>query len=183
VTPDRFEDFADVINPHRRDTHCWCLSHRLPARDIEELGNGRREQAMRRVCEQRPPGVVTYRDDTPVGWCSIGPRAEIPRLTSSKLIRPLDAIPVWSIICVVVRGGYRRQGVTAHLLDGAVAYAASQGAPAVEAYPVDPPGRMDLTMAFVGTRTMFERAGFDVVGQTDAVASKLPRLVMRRSLA
>ena len=38
-------------------------------------------------------------------------------------------------------------------------------------------------MAFVGTRRMFEKAGFEVVGQTDAVASGLPRLVMRRSLS
>jgi len=183
VTPDRFDDFADVINPNRRPTHCWCLSHRLPAAEIEALGGGSREQAMRRVCERQPPGVVTYQDGVPVGWCSIGPRATIPRLAASKLIRPVDDVPVWSIICVVVRGGYRRQGVTAHLLEGAVRYAAEQGAPAVEAYPVDPPGRMDLTMAFVGTRAMFEKAGFDVVGRTEAVASKLPRLVMRRTLA
>jgi GNAT superfamily N-acetyltransferase len=183
VTPDRFDDFADVINPRRRATHCWCLSHRLPAPQIEQLGGGSREQAMRRVCEQRPPGVVTYADGVPVGWCSIGPRAEIPRLESSRLMLPIDDVPVWSIICVVVRSGHRRQGVTGHLLEGAVSYAASQGAPAVEAYPVDPPGRMDLTMAFVGTRSMFERAGFEVVGRTKAVASKLPRLVMRRVLA
>ena len=183
VTPDRFDDFADVINPNRRATHCWCLSHRLPAAEIKALGGGSREQAMRRVCERQPPGVVTYRDGVPVGWCSVGPRATIPRLAASKLIRPVDDVPVWSIICVVVRGGYRRHGVTSHLLEGAVRYAAEQGAPAVEAYPVDPPGRMDLTMAFVGTRAMFEKAGFEVVGRTDAVASKLPRLVMRRSLA
>ena len=25
VTPDRFEDFADVLNPNRRPEHCWCL--------------------------------------------------------------------------------------------------------------------------------------------------------------
>ena len=95
---------------------------------------------------------------------------------------PTDDVPVWSIICVVVRGGHRKQGVTRHLVEGAVAYAASQGAPAVEAYPVDPAGRMDTTMAFVGTRAMFAGCGFEVVGQTDAVASKMPRLVMRRTL-
>ena len=183
MTPDRFEDFADVINPNRRATHCWCLSHRLQAKDIEELGHGSREQAMRALCErEHPPGVVTYLDGVPVGWCSISPRAEIPRLVQSKLIRPLDDVPVWSIICVVVRGGHRRKGVTGHLIDGAVGYAAANGAPAVEAYPVDPVGRMDLTMAFVGTRSMFERAGFEVVGTTDAVASRMPRLVMRRGL-
>lgn len=183
LTPDRFDDFADVLNTNRRDTHCWCLSHRLRAPEIEELGGGRRELAMRRLTErENPPGVVTYRDGIPVGWCSIGPRAEIPLLRASKLMRPVDDVPVWSIICVVVRPGHRRQGVTGRMLEGAVAYAASRGAPAVEAYPVDPEGRMDLTMAFVGTRSMFEAAGFRVIGTTDAKASRLPRLVMRRDL-
>ncbi|EYR64365.1 GCN5 family acetyltransferase [Actinotalea ferrariae CF5-4] len=181
LTPDRFDDFADVVNPNRRATHCWCLSHRLRAKDIEELGHGDREQAMRRLCErEHPPGVVTYLDGTPVGWCNIGPRADIPRLAGSRLIRPVDDVPVWSIVCVVVRSGHRRAGVTAQLIEGAVAYAAAHGAPAVEAYPVDPQGRMDTTMAFVGTRSMFERAGFEAVGTTAAVASGMPRLVMRR---
>ncbi len=183
VTPDRFEDFAAIVNPTGRDKHCWCLSHRLRAKEIEELGGGNRETAMRKLCErENPPGVIAYRNGEPVGWCSIGPRAEIPLLAASKLIRPVDGVPVWSIICVVVRSGHRRQGVTKHLLEGAIAYAASRGALAVEAHPVDPDGRMDTTMAFVGTRAMFERAGFRVIGTTDAVASRMPRLVMRRDL-
>ena len=107
-----------------------------------------------------------------------------PRLSRSKLIRPLDDVPVWSIICVVVRGGHRKRGYTTPLIDGAVEYAASRGAPAVESYPVDPgTGRIDLTMAFVGTRAMFEKAGFEVVGTTDAVASKLPRIMRRHRAA
>jgi GNAT superfamily N-acetyltransferase len=138
---------------------------------------------MRALCErEHPPGVVTYLDGTPVGWCNIGPRSEITRLVNSKLILPTDDVPVWSIVCVVVRGGHRRKGVTGHLIEGAVAYAEANGAPAVEAHPVDPQGRMDTTMAFVGTRSMFEKAGFEVVGTTDAVASRMPRIVMRRSL-
>lgn len=183
LTPARFDDFAAVINPNRRETHCWCLSHRLPTSDIEELGQGSREQAMRCLTERHhPPGVVGYDDGDPVGWCSISPRSEIPRLERSKLIRRIDDVDVWSIICVVIRGGHRKRGHTRPLLEGAVAYAASRGAPAVEAHPVDPDGRMDLTMAFVGTRAMFEAVGFNVVGQTNAVASKMPRLVMRRDL-
>lgn len=184
VTPDRFEDFADVINQKRRANHCWCLSHRLRQAEIEELGDGDRELAMRRLCErENPPGVVSYADGEPVGWCSIGPRGEITSLAKSRLIRPIDDVPVWSIICVVVRPGHRRKGVAVRMLEGAVAYAGSRGAPAVEAYPVDPPGRMDLTMAFVGTRGMFEQVGFQVVGSTDAVASRMPRLIMRYDLS
>ncbi len=183
VTAERFDDFADVVNPRRRDTHCWCLSHRLRVAEIEELGHGSREDAARALAAGRTSfGVVTYRDEVPVGWCHVAPRTDIPRLAASRLIRPVDDVAVWSIICVVVRSGHRRQGVTGHLLEGAVAYAASRGAPAVEAHPVDPDDRMDTTMAFVGTRSMFERAGFEVVGRTDAVASGMPRLVMRRTL-
>jgi len=81
VTPDRFEDFADVLNRSRRVNHCWCLSHRLQAAEIERLGGGSRDLAMRRLCErEHPPGVVTYLDGEPIGWCNIGPRAEITRL-------------------------------------------------------------------------------------------------------
>src|SRR6266536_1426370 len=108
VTPDRFDDFADVINKNRRANHCWCLNHRLRPADIAALGDGSREQAMRRLCErEHPPGVVSYLEGEPVGWCSIGPRTETPRLSSSRLIRPVDDIAVWSIICVIVRPGHR----------------------------------------------------------------------------
>lgn len=183
VTPDRFGDFADVVNHNRRKTHCWCASHRLTEAEVRELGGGDREQAMRQLTtREHPPGVVTYLDGTPVGWCNIGPRAEITKLVRSRVLTPIDEVPVWSIICVLVRAGHRRQGVTEHLIAGAVEYAASHGAPAVEAYPVDPEGRMDLTMAFVGTRRMFDKAGFTVRGTSDATASGMPRLVMRRDL-
>ncbi|KGN30549.1 GCN5 family acetyltransferase [Knoellia sinensis KCTC 19936] len=187
VTPDRFEDFADVINKNRRPTHCWCLSHRLTAAEVTDLGGDgptQREQAMRALCERElPPGVVTYKDGIPVGWCNIGPRADITRLKQSTLMPPTDDLPVWSIVCVVVRSGHRKQGVTQRLIEGAVDYARAHGAPAVESHPVDPKGRMDLTMAFVGTKAMFEKAGFEVVGTTEATASKMPRLTMRRTLS
>ena len=183
VTPDRFEDFADVINPNRRATHCWCLSHRLGAKEIEELGHGSRERAMRALCErEHPPGVVTYLDGLPVGLVQHRTARRDPSPGPVEAHPPIDDLPVWSIVCVVVRSGHRKKGVTSHLIEGAVEYAAASGAPAVEAYPVDPAGRMDPTMAFVGTRAMFEKAGFKVVGTTDAVASSMPRLVMRRSL-
>ena len=187
VTPDRFDDFADIVNKNRRANQCWCLSHRLTQAEITELGgtgDDSREAAMRRLCErEHPPGVVTYLDGVPVSWCNIGPRSEITRLANSKLIPPTDDLPVWSIVCIVVRSGYRKRGVTHQLIEGAVAYAASHGAPAVEAHPVDPEGkRMNQTMAFVGTRAMFERSGFEVVGVTEAVASRMQRLTMRRDL-
>jgi len=183
LTESRMEDFAAVVNPNHRQKHCWCLSHRLSAQEIRERGGEDRYEAMCSLAREKiAPGVIAYLGDQTVGWCSISPRAQIPKLENSKLIRPVDDLRVWSIICMVVRGGYRRRGVNRQMVLGAVEYAKSLGAPAVEAYPVDPEGRMDLTMAFVGTRKMFEEAGFEVVGVSDAVASRMPRLIMRKML-
>ena len=98
-------------------------------------------------------------------------------------IHHVDALPVWSVWCIRVRPGYRGRGISHVLLDGAVGYARSQGAPAVEGYPVDNRGeKVDLTMAYVGTRKLFEDAGFTKAADTRSVAGGFPRVLMRLSL-
>jgi len=79
-----------------------------------------------------------------------------------------------------VRPGQRGRGISYALLDGAVAYARAQRAPAIEGYPVDNNGKkVDRTMAYVGTRNLFERAGFTKAADTDSVSGGFPRVVMR----
>ena len=130
------------------------------------------------------PGLIAYLDGEPVGWCGLGPRAAMPRLVRSKTIPAIDDLPVWSIGCFNIRVGHRRQGVARALLDGAIAHARAQGAPAVEAYPIDPEGRrIDVSFGFVGFTPMFEAAGFRRVLLTDAHSAGRPRWLMRLDLA
>lgn len=85
--------------------------------------------------------------------------------------------------CIRVRPGHRRQGISHHLLRGAVEFAREGGAPAIEGYPVDNQGeKVDLTMAYVGTRRLFERAGFVKVAETASVLDGFPRVLMRLDL-
>jgi len=87
---------------------------------------------------------------------------------------------VW---CIRVRPGHRGRGISHVLLAGAVTYAAERGAPVVEGYPVDNQGRkVDLTMAYVGTRKLFEDAGFELAATTEATSAGFPRVVMRREV-
>ena len=117
-----------------------------------------------------------------VGWAAVAPRAELPFARSTK-IPHVDELPVWSVWCIRVRPGHRGNGFSRALLDGAVEYARSQAAPAVEGYPVDNKGeKVDLTMAYVGTRALFERAGFVKAADTAAVSGGFPRVIMRLSL-
>ena len=126
--------------------------------------------------------MLAYDGDQVAGWAGIAPRAELPVSRSTK-IEAVDDLPVWSIFCVRVRPGFRGRGVSLELVHGAVELARSQGAPAVEAIPVDNGGRkVDLTMAFVGTRGLFERAGFTKVADTESVTDGFPRVVMRLPL-
>jgi ribosomal protein S18 acetylase RimI-like enzyme len=108
--------------------------------------------------------------------------SEFPFARSTK-IPHVDELPVWSVWCIKVRPGHRGKGIAHALLNGAVDYARSQGAPAVEGYPVDNRGdRVDLTMAYVGTRKLFEDAGFTKAADTKAVSGGFPRVVMRLDL-
>ena len=66
---------------------------------------------------------------------------------------------------------------------GAVEFARKRGASAIEGYPVDNQGeKVDLTMAYVGTRQLFERAGFVKAADTESVLDGFPRVLMRKSL-
>lgn len=188
LTTDRFEDLATVINPRRNPKHCWCLSYRLTTAQVGELATddtGGREAHIRSLAGGDPaPGLVAYRDGQPVGWVGTGPRRTIPRLARSRVIPTVDELPVWSVFCLVVRTGFRRQGVTAQLLEGVERYAADHGAPALESYPVEPsPGRrVNSAFAYVGTTAMFERAGYVRVTETDSTSDGLTRWLMRKEL-
>ncbi|HEY6812092.1 MAG TPA: GNAT family N-acetyltransferase, partial [Propionibacteriaceae bacterium] len=162
---------------------CWCLSHRLDSKTNRELVGTARGEYVKRLCS-RPvaPGVLAYDDAEVVGWAAVAPRSELPFARSTK-IPHVDQLPVWSVWCIRVRPGHRGKGIAHALLDGAVAYVRSQGAPAVEGYPVDNRGeRVDLTMAYVGTRKLFEDAGFTKAAATRSVSGGFPRVVMRLDL-
>lgn len=179
---ERFDDVAVMLAPKRPGaTACWCLSHRIDSKTNGELGPEQRRRYVERLCRQpTAPGVLAYDENEVVGWSGVAPRAEVYGITDNSRISPVDDLAVWSIWCVKVRPGHRGKGITKALILGAVAFARGHGAPAIESYPVDNDGKkVDTTMAFVGTRSMFEAAGFTKVADTESTSAGLPRIVMR----
>ena len=173
-----------MVGPKNPDSSvCWCLSHRLDAKTNHSLVGQARGDYVKQLCRRRvAPGVLAYEDLDVVGWAAVAPRSELPFARSAK-IPHIDDQPVWSVWCIRVRPGHRGKGISHALLEGAVAYARSKGAPAVEGYPVDNRGKkVDLTMAFVGTRKLFEDAGFVKAAGTSSVSGGFPRVLMRLDL-
>ncbi len=183
ATGDRWPHVVTVLGGDG-ERGCWCQAWRGTRRS-DGLGSDNRARLEAQVRDGSfAPGVIAYLDREPVGWCGLGPRAAMPRLVGSRTIPAVDDAPAWSIGCFVVRPGYRRRGVARALLRGAITYARSQGAPAVEAYPIDPVGaRVSGAFGFVGFVSTFEAAGFRRVLLTDAHSAGLPRWLVRLDLA
>lgn len=184
ATIERFDDLAIMLGPKNPDSSvCWCLSHRIDAKTNRALVGRARGEYVERLCRRTvAPGVLAYEDHEVVGWAAVAPRSELPFARSTK-IPHVDELPVWSAWCIRVRPGHRGKGISHALLAGAVSYARMQRAPAVEGYPVDNRGkRVDLTMAYVGTRKLFEDTGFAKAGDTEAVSGGFPRVLMRLDL-
>jgi len=184
ATLDRFDDVTVMLGPKDPNASvCWCLSHRLDSKTNRELTGPERGEYVKTLCgRDQGPGVLAYEEGVVVGWAAVAPRSQLPFARSRK-IPHVDDLPVWSVWCIRVRPGHRRRGISHPLLVGAVAYARSQGAPAVEGYPVDNRGeKVDSTMAYVGTRRLFEGAGFRRAADTASVSGGFPRVLMRLRL-
>jgi GNAT superfamily N-acetyltransferase len=179
-----FDDVAVMVGPKRPDANvCWCLSYRIPGNENLALRGPARGERVRDLLREGPPGVLAYDGDEVVGWAAVHRRADTSFATNRK-IPHVDDLDVWSVWCIRVRPGHRGKGISHELLAGAVRFAREAGAPAVEGYPVDNAGeRVDLTMAYVGTKALFERAGFAQAAVTQSRLAGFPRVLMRLPLA
>ncbi|WP_214327114.1 GNAT family N-acetyltransferase [Nonomuraea sediminis] len=174
-------DVEAVFGPQGAHGGCWCLWFRATGAHFRELkGEGARDRLRALVDAPGPaPGVLAFLDGAPVGWCAVAPREDHLRLAKSPAMKPLDAAEpgVWAVTCFYVTRSGRGKGIPVALLSGAVDYAASCGARAVEGYPIDTDRKLMAAELYHGWRALFDAAGFR------EVARRTPtRPVMRRDL-
>lgn len=179
ATPERWEDLARLFGARGACAGCWCMWwRRTPAAWTAGKGAGNRRALRRLVESDRPPGVIAYEGDEPVGWCALAPREDYVRLASARTLKPIDETPVWSVTCFFVARSHRRRGVTVALLNGAASFAARCGARMLEGYPVEPrKGNLPDVFAWTGLPGAFRKAGF-----VEAARPAATRPIMRRAL-
>jgi len=91
----------------------------------------------------------------------VAPREDFGSLNRSRVLKPVDEKPVWSIVCFFIHKDHRDERIGTKMLEGAVQYARDHGAGIVEAYPSKPRSkRLDPASSFMGIPKVFERAGF-----------------------
>lgn len=175
LTPERWPDLEDLFGPLGACNGCWCMYWRIGAA-YRKGPRAQNKAAFRRVVEHGPPpGLLAFDGELAVGWCQLTPRDALPFIDRVWRLKRVDDMPVWSVSCLYVRKGYRRQGVTSALIAAAVKAAKRAGAPALEAYPFD--AKLSPSATGTGYASTFARAGFRVVARRVP-----PRPIMRHDL-
>ena len=177
LTMERWSDFERLFGQRGACGGCWCMWWRRKRAEFDRQKGAGNKRAMKRiVASGEVPGVLGYIDGEPVGWCSIAPREAYPVLQRSRILKPVDDQPVWSVVCFFVCRAQRRRGLATALLEAAVDYAAGQGAKIVEGYPIEPKkDPMPDAFAWIGLASLFRRVGFREVARRSAT-----RPIMRR---
>ncbi len=163
LTPDLWLAVEDLFLDGGPCSRCWCMYWRIGAAYHHRPRDQNKHDFARIVEKGPPPGLLAFAGDLAVGWCQLTPRDDLPWLNRESRLRRTDDLPVWSLSCFYIRKGYRRQGVTAALIDAAVKIAKKKHVPALEAYPLD----AELTPSASGTGyvSTFVRAGFTIIGR------------------
>ncbi len=175
-----WEDIQAVFGDRGEAHICQCQRYKLQPKEafkyvpVEERAHRLRTQTeCGHLASKTTSGLVAYLDGEPVGWCSVEPRVAYFGLMRNFKVHwagreeDKEDETVWSVMCLLVRAGYRRRGVSYALVRAAVDFARERGARAIEAYPMLVDAGQDIAWGelHVGKTSVFEAAGFEVTSR------------------
>jgi GNAT superfamily N-acetyltransferase len=163
LTKNRWRDFEKLFGKNGACGGCWCMLWRLQRAEFEAGKGEKNRLAMRKLVNAavKVPGLLAFVNGKPVAWCSVAPREHFPSLENSRILKPVDEKPVWSISCLFVEKNYRNKGVSIKLLQGAIEFVKRQGGKIVEGYPTEPKkDRVPDVFVWTGIASAYKKAGF-----------------------
>jgi GNAT superfamily N-acetyltransferase len=167
LSSDTWPAFAELVERHNGVFGgCWCTWVHTLSRDTERTYESNRALKCGLVESGRAHAALVFDGDEAVGWAEYGPPEELPNIHHrQEYEQTLVTPPDYRITCIFVDRRYRRGGVAALALRGALDLIAEAGGGVVEGYPHDlskqPAGKkMSSSFLYNGTRRMYEAAGF-----------------------
>jgi GNAT superfamily N-acetyltransferase len=162
--PRTWDAFADLAERHNGVWGgCWCTWFHLYPDCPERKTLGNRAFKQRLVDEGRAHAALVFDGDTAIAWCEYGTVEELPNIHHRKQWeQSVVRMPDYRITCLFVDRDYRRKGLAAVAVRGALQLISAAGGGLVESYPHDlPPGKKpSASFLYNATRTMYEKLGF-----------------------
>jgi GNAT superfamily N-acetyltransferase len=169
LTNRNWSKFVQLFGERGACGNCWCMLFRLKSADFERgKSSGGNKSAMRDlVRENKPTGILGIYEGEAIAWCAFAPRKDFSKLERSRIHRPIDHEPVWSIPCFFVDKRFRGKGVSVQMLRGIIEYARKKHIRILEAYPTIPTkDKLPDAFTWIGLYKSFKRAGFTIVDRT-----------------
>ncbi|HSD62638.1 MAG TPA: GNAT family N-acetyltransferase [Ignavibacteriaceae bacterium] len=165
LTYERWGDLKKLFGEKGACGGCWCMWWRISRKDFEtKKGEGNFTALKRLVKGNSQTGIIAYDEKKPVGWIAFAPREHYFKLETSKILKPVDDKPVWSVTCFFINKDYRRKGLTIELLKEAEKFTRKNGGRILEGYPIDPKTKNYAPVfANTGLASAFRQAGFKEV--------------------
>jgi GNAT superfamily N-acetyltransferase len=161
LTQKLWRDFELLFGRNGACGGCWCMYWKLRGKEFSaNTGDNARQMQKAVVDAKIVPGLLAYSEGYPVGWIAVEPRSAYPKLAHSRILKPVDDQPVWSITCFFVEKKHRRKGITVELLKAAIEHVKKQGGKIVEGYPVDASQNQADAFIYTGMASAFKKAGF-----------------------
>lgn len=162
--PQSWDAFAALAERHNGVWGgCWCTWFHLYPDPPERREIGNRAFKQRLVEQGRAHAALVFDGDRAVAWCQYGTVPELPNIHHRKEWEAgAVRMPDYRLTCLFVDRNYRRSGMAAIAVRGALALIARQGGGLVESYPHDLPAGKKTSASFLynATRSMYERLGF-----------------------
>jgi GNAT superfamily N-acetyltransferase len=184
ATLERWPDLERLFGASGAYAGCWCMFWRLDRAQFKaQKGQANHDYLHHLLEEGQTPGLLAYVDDVIAGWCSLGSRSDFVALESSRILKRIDTVPVWSIACFYIAKPFRHHGLMRALLRAAIEYAAEQGAPALEGYPLDlttaqlSGQKLGSYAGYMGIASAYHDVGFVEVGRASET-----QLIMRYTM-
>jgi GNAT superfamily N-acetyltransferase len=184
LTPALWPDLEKLFGENGACGGCWCMSWRTEKGDKWEniRGAEAKKQFRSLVKSEKAHGILAYMDEEPVGWCAFDRRVEFAKLNRAPSFKCNDAEKVWSLPCFYIKPGFRGQGVATRLLQGALDAMKKRKVHIVEGYPVKASSvegkKIPAAFAWTGTESLFQKAGFKVVGNEAGGKKRVRRLLV-----
>lgn len=170
IAPADWNSFQAVMGEKGGCAGCWCMLWRLPKKQMDAQMGEPNRLAMKAIFDAgHVPGLVCWNGENPVGWIQVDRRTAFPRLEKSRVLKPVDDQPVWSVSCFFIDKKFRKWGLSTRLLKAACVFVKERGGGVLEGYPIDTPKKnYPAVYAWTGMVGAFKRAGFTEVARRSA---------------
>lgn len=165
LTPETWDAFAALVERHNGIFGgCWCIWFHPDCAERGQGYEGNRALKRKHVEDGTAHAALVFDGDRAVAWCEYGTPEELPNIHHRK---QYDAEtegppPDYRLTCIFIDKAYRRKGLSALALRGALDLIARAGGGVVEGYPQDLSDgrRVGASFLYNGTRALYEQAGF-----------------------